>query len=125
MYLIPSPLSFVPNCSPREEGRGGTIVHFTDQLHLCRSTNRVAAVMEGLCGAERESSGGKRKKIVCIVSGGGLDNEKLVHIVAGRGVPPAGSMQGNEQALGSTRWMWPLAVAGLLLSSVLVRGRQR
>lgn len=40
----------------------------------------VAAAMTGMCG--------DAKKIVCVVSGGGLDTDNLVHILSGHGVPP-------------------------------------
>jgi len=40
----------------------------------------VAAAMKGMCG--------KAKRIVCIISGGGIDTDKLIHILQGKGVPP-------------------------------------
>ena len=35
------------------------------------------------------------KRIVCVVSGGGIDEAKLAYILRGRGVPPAGALLGT------------------------------
>jgi asparagine synthetase B (glutamine-hydrolysing) len=50
----------------------------------------VGAAMTGMCG--------KAKKVVCIVSGGGLDTSALVHILQGKGVPPPADQKTKKVA---------------------------
>ena len=49
----------------------------------------VAAALNGMCG--------NAKKIVCVVSGGGLDTASLVHILQGKGAPPP-SLDSDDKA---------------------------
>ena len=65
----------------------------------------VAAAMTGMCGSQA-------KKIVCVVSGGGLDTDKLVHILQGKGVPPPG----HSDASKSLRQFQPRFAGALLLA---------
>lgn len=73
----------------------------------------VAAALRGMCG--------DAKKIVCIVSGAGIDTDKLVHILEGRGVPAVG-YRNEKKTDGSSGAFNAAFVRGLLCTAFLYVG---
>ena len=61
-----------------------------DAIRVLAERNRIVAEGAGACPVAAAMAGmcGSAKRIVCVVSGGGLDTDKLVHILQRRGVPP-------------------------------------
>lgn len=65
-----------------------------DAVKLCAERNRVIAEGAGACPVAAALGGlgacAGARKIVCVVSGGGIDSARLCHILQGKGVPPLG-----------------------------------
>jgi threonine dehydratase len=73
---------------------GGCAVDLPDiaeAIKVLAERNRVVAEGAGACGVAAAMGGmcgDKARRIVCVVTGAGIDTRSLVHILQGRGVPP-------------------------------------
>ena len=84
------------------------LADIADAVRLCAERNRIIAEGAGACPVAAALGGlgacAGARKIVCVVSGGGIDSARLCHILQGKGVPPLGKAPSG--AANAVPWWW-------------------